>query len=282
MAEQMMQGMTETHETRLADYLPPAFLIDQVDLIFNLSPEATIVRSTLSMRRNPTHPDQSAAIHLDGEALALRSILLDGEPLATQRYDVGPHGLTIHDAPDELTLDIETLINPAQNSELSGLYVSGGDFFTQCEAEGFRRITYFPDRPDVMARFTATLIADATRYPVLLSNGNPIDTGVAEGGLHWAKWEDPHPKPSYLFALVAGDLVSIHDHFVTSSGRHVDLGIYVRAGDQDKCDHAMLALKKSMKWDEEVFGLEYDLDIFNIAAVSDFNAGAMENKGLNI
>ncbi len=174
-----------------------------------------------------------------------------------------------------------TRIDPSANTELSGLYVSGAAFFTQCEAEGFRRITYFPDRPDIMARYSVTIDADQA-VPVLLSNGNPIGSGRGENGRHWARWDDPHPKPCYLFALVAGDLVAVRDRFTTRSGRSVDLAIWVRDGDQDACGHAMDSLKKSMAWDEQVFGLEYDLDVFNIAAVSDFNMGAMENKGLNV
>ncbi len=184
--------------------------------------------------------------------------------------------------PDAFTLEIETRIAPDKNTALSGLYMSGGNFCTQCEPEGFRRITYFIDRPDVMARYTVTIVADQARFPVLLSNGNPAGAGEAEGGRHWAKWVDPHPKPSYLFALVAGDLVAVRDRFTTRSGREVALAIWVRRGDEDKCGHAMASLKKAMRWDEEVFGLEYDLDVFNIVAVSDFNMGAMENKGLNI
>ncbi len=267
---------------RLDEYRPPAFLVDSVDLIFDLDPAATRVRASLTLRRNAAHGIADAPLELDGEALDLRSVLLDGEALGANRYALGDHGLVIRDVPDEFTLDTEVIIAPERNSELSGLYVSGGDFFTQCEAEGFRRITFFPDRPDVMARYTATLIADPARCPLLLSNGNPVDRGVLPDGRHWAKWEDPHPKPSYLFALVAGDLVSAHDEFVTRSGRQVQLGIHVRRGDEDKVDHAMACLKRAMRWDEEAFGLEYDLDIFNIAAVADFNMGAMENKGLNI
>jgi aminopeptidase N len=179
-------------------------------------------------------------------------------------------------------LEIETRIAPKDNTELSGLYTSNGSYFTQCEAEGFRRITYFPDRPDVMARFTTTITADKAHVPVMLSNGNPGPTQDAGNGRHRVTWTDPHPKPSYLFALVAGDLVAVKDRFVTSSGRAVELGIWVRHGDEDRCAHAMHSLKTAMKWDEEVFGLEYDLDVFNIAAVSDFNMGAMENKGLNV
>ena len=184
--------------------------------------------------------------------------------------------------PNSGTLEIETLIAPKDNTELSGLYTSNGSFFTQCEAEGFRRITYFPDRPDVMARFTTTITADKSRVPVMLSNGNPGGVEDAGNGRHRVKWTDPHPKPCYLFALVAGDLVAVKDHFVTRSGRRVELGIWVRRGDEDRCAHAMRSLKTSMKWDEDVFGLKYDLDVFNIAAVSDFNMGAMENKGLNV
>jgi aminopeptidase N len=184
--------------------------------------------------------------------------------------------------PDECELAIETRIAPGENTELSGLYVSNGSFFTQCEAQGFRRITYFPDRPDVMARYTVTITADKARVPVMLSNGNPGDVIDLGDGRHRITWTDPHPKPCYLFALVAGDLIAVKDSFTTCSGRDVELGIWVRSGDEDRCDHAMRSLKTAMKWDEDVFGLEYDLDVFNIAAVSDFNMGAMENKGLNV
>ncbi|MDD2877664.1 MAG: aminopeptidase N [Acidiphilium sp.] len=267
---------------RLADYRPPAFLIDTVDLIFDLDPLATRVRATLSVRRNPAHGDATAPLVLDGEDLTLTAIAIDGGDLTQADYTLTPHHLTITDVPDDFTLDTEVTIAPAQNTELSGLYVSGGDLFTQCEAEGFRRITFFPDRPDVMARYSATLVADELRFPVLLSNGNPIDRGTAPDHRHWVKFSDPHPKPSYLFALVAGNLVATHDHFTTASGRAVALGIYVRQGDEDKVAHAMTSLKRAMRWDETAFGLEYDLDSFNIAAVSDFNMGAMENKGLNI
>jgi aminopeptidase N len=184
--------------------------------------------------------------------------------------------------PDTAVLEIETQIAPKDNTELSGLYTSNGSYFTQCEAEGFRRITYFPDRPDVMSRFTVSITADKARVPVMLSNGNPSAVEDAGSGRHRITWTDPHPKPSYLFALVAGDLVAVKDSFTTRSGRNVELGIWVRRGDEDRCAHAMRSLKTSMKWDEDVFGLEYDLDVFNIAAVSDFNMGAMENKGLNV
>ncbi|GGF02230.1 aminopeptidase N [Aliidongia dinghuensis] len=267
---------------RLAEYQAPDFLIDTVDLLFELEETHTTVKARLDVRRNPAAQGPSRALRLDGEALTLVSVALNGDLLGPNRYQVDEQSLTIPDAPREFTLDIETRIEPQNNTELSGLYKSGGNFTTQCEAEGFRRITYFLDRPDVMARYTTTIVADAQRYPVLLSNGNPVDSGVSSHGRHWSKWQDPHPKPCYLFALVAGDLVGTRDEFTTRSGRRIDLAIWVRRGDEDKCAHAMKALKDSMRWDEEVFGLEYDLDVFNIVAVSDFNMGAMENKGLNI
>jgi aminopeptidase N len=267
--------------TRLDEYKVPEFLIETVDLVVELD-EVTTVKSHLAIRRNPASRERTNTLHLDGEALELVSVALDGEHLGKNRYQLDAAALVISDLPDEFTLDIETRIEPQHNTELSGLYKSGGNFCTQCEAEGFRRITFFQDRPDVMARYTTTMLADKARYPVLLSNGNPVDRGDSSGGRHWAKWVDPHPKPAYLFALVAGDLIEVEDSFTTKSGRRVKLGIWVRRGDEDKCGHAMTALKASMKWDEDVFGLEYDLDVFNIVAVSDFNMGAMENKGLNI
>src|SRR5208337_1817468 len=268
---------------RLADYRPPAFLIDTVDLIFDLGEENTRVKSRLAVRRNPAASVPEDQLHLDGDALELVSLALDGEPLGANRYQLPPEGgLVLTEVPDAFTLDVETRIAPQNNTALSGLYVSGGNFCTQCEPEGFRRITYFVDRPDVMARYATTIVAEKGRYPVLLANGNPVERGTIDARRHWAKWVDPHPKPSYLFALVAGDLVAVEDRFTTRSGRHVALAIWVRRGDEDKCGHAMQSLKTAMRWDEEVFGLEYDLDIFNIVAVSDFNMGAMENKGLNI
>jgi len=266
---------------RLDEYRAPDFLVDTVDLVFELDPAQTSVTSRLRVRRNPAGTDRHAPLRLDGERLELRGLRLDGESLGQNRYALGPTALTIPGVPDAFTLEVETRIAPKDNTELSGLYVSGGSFFTQCEAEGFRRITFFPDRPDVMARYTTTIFAEPASCPVLLSNGNPVETGRA-GDRHWAKWQDPHPKPSYLFALVAGDLVAVRDTFATCSGRTIALAIWVRAGDEDKCDHAMRALKASMAWDEKVFGREYDLDVFNIAAVADFNMGAMENKGLNV
>jgi aminopeptidase N len=268
---------------RLADYRPPSFLIETADLVFALGEADTLVKSHLGIRRNPEASQRGTPLHLDGEALELVSLALDGELLGSNRYELGPEGgLTLADVPDVFTLDVETRIAPESNTALSGLYMSGGNFCTQCEPEGFRRITYFIDRPDVMARYTTTILAEKARFPVLLSNGNPAGHGEADEGRHWAKWVDPHPKPSYLFALVAGDLVAVQDHFTTRSGKKVALAIWVRRGDEDRCGHAMASLKKAMRWDEEVFGFEYDLDVFNIVAVSDFNMGAMENKGLNI
>ncbi len=275
--------ITPPQPVRLADYRPPDFLIDTVDLVFELGADDTRVKSRLGIRRNPAAGAARAPLRLDGEALELISLALDGEKLGANRYQLPEEGgLVLDDLPDTFTLEVETRIAPESNTELSGLYMSGGNFCTQCEAEGFRRITYFLDRPDVMARYTTTVTADKAQFPVLLSNGNPEGAGDADNGRHWAKWVDPHPKPSYLFALVAGDLVAVKDRFTTRSGREVALAIWVRSGDEDKCAHAMASLKKAMAWDEEVFGLEYDLDVFNIVAVSDFNMGAMENKSLNI
>ena len=275
-----MSSLPQTATQRL-DYRAPDFLVDHVDLRFELDATATVVTSRLTLRRNPAG-DPAAPLRLDGEDLALVSLRLDGEAVDSQRYEAAPDGLTVADMPDRAVLEVTTRIDPASNTELSGLYVSGGNWFTQCEAQGFRRITYFPDRPDVMARYDVTLVADPLAAPVLLSNGNPGETGSLPDGRHFARWSDPHPKPAYLFALVAGRLEKVADRFTTRSGRDVDLAIWVRDGDQDRCGHAMDSLKRSMAWDERVYGFEYDLDVFNIAAVSDFNMGAMENKGLNV
>jgi aminopeptidase N len=264
------------------DYLPPAFLVDTVELDFTLDPAATTVRAKLALRRNPAAA-ADAPLRLDGVGLILLEAKWDDAALPAERLEHAADGsLTILNPDDSGVLETLVRIAPDKNTELSGLYTSGGNFYTQCEAEGFRRITFFPDRPDVMARFTVTLTADRARCPVLLSNGNPHGSGHAEGGRHWVRWVDPHPKPSYLFALVAGNLIDVHETFITKSGRSVALNIWIRRGDEDRCGHAMDSLIRSMRWDEEVFGLEYDLDVFNIAAVSDFNMGAMENKGLNI
>jgi aminopeptidase N len=265
----------------LSEYRPPAFLISSVDLAFDLDPAATKVLSRLALHRNP-RATPGEPLRLNGEALTLIRIARDGVTLPADAWHIEDGILTIAAMPDNCMLEIETKLAPAENTELSGLYVSGGGYFTQCEAEGFRRITYFPDRPDVMARYTVSITANKSLVPVMLSNGNPGPVTDLGDGRHQITWVDPHPKPCYLFALVAGDLVSVKDRFTTMSGRPVDLGIYVRRGDEDKCAHAMRSLKTSMRWDEDVFGLEYDLDVFNIAAVSDFNMGAMENKGLNV
>ena len=267
------------HAIRREDYTPPPFLIDFTDLKVELGKETTAVASRLAVRRNPASATKPADLVLDGKKLELVSVLLDDQ---TPVYETDAESLTIRNVPDRFVLNINTRISPQENTELTGLYVSRDLYCTQCESEGFRRITYFLDRPDVMSRYTTTIVADRELAPVLLSNGNPIASGDLGEGRHFAKWEDPFPKPSYLFALVAGRLESLDDKFVTRSGREVSLHIYVRPGDVKRCRHAMDSLKKSMKWDEDVYGLEYDLDIFMIVAVDDFNMGAMENKGLNI
>ena len=268
----------------LKDYQPVPYLIDDVFLNFSLDPEATEVTAKLALRPNPSSGQKNAPLVLHGEKLALKSVRIDGELLDPSHFDVSIATLTIARVPQKpFTLEIVTLCNPKANTELSGLYVSNDIFCTQCEAEGFRRITYFYDRPDVMARYKVRIEGPAAKYPVLLSNGNPGASGeIASTDRHFAEWDDPFPKPAYLFALVAGDLAHVADHYVTRSGRKVELRIYVENGKEDRCAWAMESLKTSMRWDEERFGLEYDLDIFMIVAVSHFNMGAMENKGLNI
>ncbi|MCI3181146.1 aminopeptidase N [Caulobacter sp. CCUG 60055] len=270
---------TDTPEpVRLSDYRPPAFLIDEAALEFRLEPTATRVRARLSVRRNGVH-DQP--LTLDGVRLSLLGIEIDGRALSPAEYEVAPETLTIAAVPDAFVLVTEVEIDPEGNKALEGLYMSGGRFCTQCEAEGFRKITYFPDRPDVLARYTVRIEADAA-YPRLLSNGNLIESGETADGRRYAVWNDPFPKPCYLFALVAGELDELADSFVTLSGREVALRIYVDPGQAPRAAYAMDALKRSMKWDEQAFGREYDLDLFMIVAVRDFNFGAMENKGLNI
>lgn len=266
----------------LRDYTAPEFIIDTIHLEFELGEDVTKVKSTLTVLTAPNHSHAVRDLVLDGEDLVLKSVMLDGKMLDALQYRVNDDKLTIYSVPEKFTLEIVTWIKPQENTQLSGLYKSNGSFCTQCEAQGFRRITYFLDRPDVMALYTTTIIADENRYPVLLSNGNLIASGKTHDGKHWAKWEDPFKKPSYLFALVAGDLDSLEDFFITQSGKRVDLRIYVEKNNKDKCAHAMQAVKKAMRWDEEKFGREYDLNIYMIVAVSDFNMGAMENKGLNI
>jgi aminopeptidase N len=271
----------ENVTVRLADYRPPDYQIDEIALVFSLSPQATLVAARSHVRRMR---DGVVPLVLDGERLELQSIAIDGQPLTTDQYALAPGKLTIHAPPTSATfrLDIVTRINPEGNTHLEGLYMSGGRFCSQCEAEGFRAITYALDRPDVLARYAVRIEADKATYPTLLSNGNLTESGEMEDGKHYAVWVDPHPKPAYLFALCAGEYESIHDSFVTKGGRKVALGIYVDPGDAERARYAMDSLKRAMKWDEEVFEREYDLDVFNIVAVRDFNFGAMENKGLNV
>ncbi len=264
----------------LKDYAAPSYLIDKVNLDIRLFEEGAEVHSRLAMRRNGDANDHS--LHLNGEDLSLRSVSINGRQLGENEYRVEDDALVIDEVPEAFELECVTWILPQENRRLEGLYKSSSMFCTQCEAEGFRRITYYLDRPDVMAEFTTRVEADKQRYPVLLSNGNPVASGEASEGRHFVTWHDPFPKPCYLFALVAGDLHLQSDQFVTCSGRKVDLRIYVDHKNADKCDYALDCLKRSMKWDEEVYGREYDLDIFMIVAVDDFNMGAMENKGLNI
>jgi aminopeptidase N len=273
---------TDTAEPiRLKNYRPPNWLVETVLLDVSLHPSATKVRATLQFKPNPQTP--SAPLALDGDGLSLVSLKLDGAELKADSYVATPDSLTITQPPNgPFTLEIETRVNPSANTQLSGLYRSSGTYCTQCEAEGFRRITYFPDRPDVMAVYTTRIEADKREAPVLLANGNITKCGDLPGGRHFAIWHDPHPKPSYLFALVGGDLAHVEDRFRTMSGRDVTLRIYVEHGKQARCSYAMDSLKRAMRWDEEKFGREYDLDIFMIVAVSDFNMGAMENKGLNV
>ena len=266
----------------LKDYQPPHFLVDQVSLEFDLQQEKTLVTSHLQMRRNPASTEQNPELVLDGEQLKLLRLAIDDQVLSKAAYQLDDHSLTIADVKERFTLSTQVEIRPQENTALEGLYQSGEMYCTQCEAEGFRRITYFPDRPDVMAGFDTTIIADKAAYPVLLSNGNCVAQQDLPEGRHRVRWEDPFPKPCYLFALVAGDLRFQQDSYTTGSGRQVDLRIYVEPENIDKCDHAMASLKHAMAWDEEHYGREYDLDIFMIVAVNDFNMGAMENKGLNI
>jgi aminopeptidase N len=263
----------------LKDYRPFPFLIDSIDLHCALYEDHALIRSTLSIRQREAG---GAPCRLDGRRLELVDIALDGRPLAPADYELDGEGLTILAPPAAFTLAVTTRLRPQENTTLEGLYRSNGLFCTQCESEGFRTITYFPDRPDVLARFTTTIEADQACCPVLLSNGNRIDTKVLATGRHSATWQDPFPKPCYLFAMVAGDLAVLRDRFVTKSGRDVALEIYSEHHNADKCDHAMRSLREAMAWEEQRFGLEYDLDQYMIVAVDDFNSGAMENKGLNI
>jgi aminopeptidase N len=269
-------------QIQLVDYRPPEFLVDEIALTFKLSEDKTIVHARYRCRNNPALSGDGRTLQLQGEQIQLMDLAIDNEPVADEHLTVDDKSLSISEVPEKFVIDITTRINPENNSSLSGLYLSSGMFCTQCEAEGFRRITYFPDRPDVLARFSTRIEARKEKFPVLLSNGNLTGQGLLENGFHYAEWHDPFPKPSYLFALVAGDLVSLEDTYETCSGRNIDLQIYVQPRNGMKCSHAMESLKKSMQWDEDVFGLEYDLDQYMVVAVDDFNMGAMENKGLNI
>ena len=262
--------------TRREDYRPPDWLVPEIELDFALDPAATRVRAKLTVQRNGAH---DRPLRLDGDGLAPLKVAVDG---GDARWSMDGPALVIELTSNSATIETEVEVHPAANTKLMGLYASGGGLYTQCEAEGFRRITFFPDRPDVLSRYRVRMEADATAFPVLLTNGNCVDSGVGEAGRHWAQWEDPFPKPCYLFALVAGDLAPNRDRFTTMSGRTVDLAIWVKEADLPKTAHAMDSLKSAMAWDERVYGREYDLDQFNIVAVSDFNMGAMENKGLNI
>jgi aminopeptidase N len=267
---------------RLSAYRPPDWLVETVDLDVKLHPTQTPVRATLRFKPNPA-AGAPAPLTLDGDGLTLVSLKINGAAIAGDRYVATPENLTIAQPPHgPFTLEIETLVNPSANTALSGLYRSSGTYCTQCEAEGFRRITYFPDRPDVMAVYTTRIEADKAEAPVLLANGNLRDSGDLPNGRHFAVWHDPWRKPAYLFALVGGKLGHVEDTFVTMSGRKVALRIYVEPGKEDRCGYAMDSLKRAMRWDEAVFGREYDLDVFMVVAVSDFNMGAMENKGLNV
>jgi aminopeptidase N len=263
------------------EYTPYPWTLEHARFRFEIGDDSTRVFSQLKIERNAAvSPAQD--IELDGQLMELIAVSIDGRTLESNGYTQSSDKLIIHGAPDVCVLDIEVLIKPQENTALEGLYPSGKFLLTQCEAEGFRKISYFPDRPDVMTRFDVTVVADKQRYPVLLSNGNAVDSGELENGCHWVQWSDPFAKPCYLFALVAGDLGCVEDHFVTRSGREVTLRFFVEHENTDRCDHAMESLIHSMKWDEERFGLEYDLDIYHVVATNDFNMGAMENKSLNI
>ena len=263
------------------DYAPFPWRIDSAAFRFEIGADDTRVRSRLEISRNPATP-AAKRIELDGREMELESVALDGEVLSPDGFSVDERRLAVDLSGDRARLEIVVRIRPQDNTALEGLYPSGDFLLTQCEAEGFRKITYFPDRPDVMTRYDVTIVADRVRFPVLLSNGNLVETGDEDGGRHWARWVDPFAKPSYLFALVAGDLARVEDRFTTVSGRDVALRFWVEHGNEDRCGHAIESLQHAMRWDEERFGLEYDLDVYNVVATNDFNMGAMENKSLNI
>ena len=273
----IQNSLAQPHVTRREDYTPPDWQVPDIALDFDLDPAATRVKATLHVQRTDVH---DRPLRLDGAGQTLRSVTVDG--VAVNDWTIEDNVLILPLTGSAHVIETEVEIAPERNTQLMGLYASGGNLCTQCEAEGFRRITFFPDRPDVLSRYSVRMSADKARYPVLLANGDPIATGDLEGGKHWAEWRDPFPKPCYLFALVAGDLAVNRGSFTTMSGRTVELGIWVRASDIERTHHALDALKTSMAWDERVYGREYDLDVFNIVAVDDFNFGAMENKGLNV
>ena len=262
-----------------SDYQPYPWLLEQVRLRFRIGREITTVESELHFTSADGQPGR---LELDGQQMELVRVAMDGRELQPERYQLNADQLVIERAPQQFTLQLTVRIRPHDNTALEGLYASGDFLLTQCEAEGFRKITYFPDRPDVMSRYEVTIEADRERYPVLLSNGNPVASGESADGTHWVRWEDPFRKPSYLFALVAGNLGHIEDIFTTRSGRQVTLRVFSEHHNLDQCQFAMQSLVAAMRWDEERFGLEYDLDIYNIVATDDFNMGAMENKSLNV
>ncbi|MDP9126949.1 MAG: aminopeptidase N [Pseudomonadota bacterium] len=276
------KSKTKTKEILLADYAPPEFLLTNVTLDVDIQPGLAKVSSKMELRRNPKSKSKTSDLFLNGENQKLLSIKVNGRLLRPLDYHLSEQGLQIKEMPPKAVVEIVSTHNPYKNTALSGLYASGPMLCTQCEAEGFRRITYYPDRPDVMAKFRVTIHADRKKYPVLLSNGNLLASGKEGKTRHWATWEDPHPKPCYLFAMVAGDLDKVATSFTTKSGRHVLIEIYVEKGRTGETGLALEALKKAMKWDEDTYGLEYDLDRFMIVATPFFNMGAMENKGLNI
>jgi len=277
-----MTSQAEPSVIHLKDYQAPPYLIDTVDLVFQLFEQGSRVQSRLTLRHNPQHPQPVEQLRLNGQGLTPIWVRVDGEELSASDYQADEECLVLKHPAGTFVLETEVELAPENNTALEGLYRSAGMFCTQCEAEGFSRITWFLDRPDVMARFNVRIEADRRKYPVLLSNGNPTEKGALPGGRHYASWDDPYPKPCYLFALVAGDLKHIEDHHTTPSGRGVRLRIYVEPENIDKCGHAMRSLVNAMIWDEKHYGREYDLDVYNIVAVNDFNMGAMENKGLNI
>ncbi len=275
-----LYSSNQVERTYLVDYQPPPFRVSDINLEFQLHPTDTVVKSRMTVIRMPEADGDSFL--LNGKKLKLETIQIDGEKLDDSEYSLNKSGLTVHSPPDSFELSIKNKLNPSQNKELSGLYISGDMLCTQCEAEGFRNITYFPDRPDILSRYSVTIEASRSDYPVLLSNGELVDSGMVSESRHFASWIDPHPKPSYLFALVAGDLAVLKDQFVTRTGRSVNLEFYTPEEHLDKCHHAMNCLKRAMKWDEQKYGCEYDLNRYMIVAVDHFNMGAMENKGLNI